>query len=248
MSAKTTGINCKAQIGEVNSVAQAILGEVKLLGEDASEHLLGLLARVELGQQTLNLRIKEDLVRSESRQLFRQMKQAFKDLHVFFDSCSRVKSLQGNTTPLFAVVNKYRSSIMGSTNMMLCNSDVTSLLSDLSAAEMVGWVEATMYAGTMLDALKSAQSNFLIKYMEYRNLRKAQIDRGNASKERKRLVELVNRELLLYLDAMEQVESVDYDAFTNSVRSIIASRNTIIKRRLSKSGADVADAPAEVEA
>lgn len=88
-----------------------------------------------------------------------------------------------------------------------------------------------LYVSSLFDALKAAQAQYLAAHADYYELRKKQVVKANASTLKDQLLQMLNGEIVLHLNAMVQMVPEVYEEFAQAVGSLIGAMNVQIKRR-----------------
>lgn len=225
------------RVGEINGLAQAILKKKVLLGEATDEHLLELLTELEFRHRSLSAVINEERVLSKTEADIRSLKLAYIQLHQLVESYANIVGYEHKDAAqrIWKVMLHFSDDIVKSTKMMLCSSVVKALVLELEKAEYASDLARLLLVDVQLENLKAMQNAFISNYANYRTWRTLQIDRPNASQLRMELLGFINVNLIGYLNAMAAVKRVDYSAFSDAVRGIVAGQNTIVKRRMGRS-------------
>ncbi|MFV0553379.1 MAG: hypothetical protein ACK5LR_01620 [Mangrovibacterium sp.] len=234
MRTKISCVRRSIRVGEIVGLTQAILNKVTLLDDAASAHLQGLLNRIEAKNSALTVVIKEERIKSQALGDFVNLKNTYQQFYSLIKSYTFVASTKTAASQILMLLDKYDSSIVHATKIMVRSSFVKSLIIELEQAENFAFLASLMYAEGMFNTLKAAQEAFIANYADYRDLRMQQIDQPNASALRKELVEMINTELVPYLNVMNGTDDDSYLEFSDAVRGIVSGQNTIVKRRLSK--------------
>ncbi|MFV0553419.1 MAG: hypothetical protein ACK5LR_01825 [Mangrovibacterium sp.] len=233
----TTKVSCVYQQtpnGKMNGLVQSLQQQGGYLLGEASAYFSELTERISSTQEELNELIMLDRVRSQSKQNMIAMKSAYQDLlrfaQVSVSFCSSAS--QPYAQQFCSLVSNYERKILFSTQHLTCDSYVTSLIADLGTAEMQGFVESIMYASTLLNKLKAAQEKFITHHASFHYERKQQVNAGNATTMKMTLLQLINQELVGYLNTMLRVDASTYGDYAAAIDSVIKAHNVVMKRKI----------------
>lgn len=111
------------------------------------------------------------------------------------------------------------------------SSLVNSLLNDYKTEKALAAIADVPQCADYIAALQTAQSNFEAKRLSFEAARGQEGTQENASALKKELVELLNGQMVPYLNVMVQLNDANYGAFTRTVAEIIAANNEVVKKR-----------------
>lgn len=233
MTTKIACINYATSAGNIAGLTQTILTKIDALGNDASDHLIDLLARMEEMQLNLTAAIKRAPVKAQMLQGVVEMKSCFQRFHQLIDSYAAMTEMdfQPSAQELLHVLQSFYRKILFCTQQLTCSSYVAALISEFEQEDFLSKLSTLPFAEHLFEKLKSSQLSFSQCHAEYHHLRQQQIDSPNATKLRLELLHLINQELVPYLNVMAQVKSVDYSAFSRAINSIIRGHNVVMKRK-----------------
>ncbi|MFV0554287.1 MAG: hypothetical protein ACK5LR_06235 [Mangrovibacterium sp.] len=233
MTTKILNVNSDTQVGEMDTLALSIFGKKSLLGADASELFLAAIAKGEDKRVALNSAIMEVQVRSNSRQCLVEMKTAFSNFYSYISASAALPSGSTATVAkqLLEVMKPYEKEIRLAGRQLICSSYVGSLIADLEQPGKSVLLPVIMNVSTLFDILKTAHANFVASYADYRDFRNQQVSLANATTLKAELVQIINREIVGYLNAINYADIADYAAFGEAVGSIIRSHNVRMKIR-----------------
>lgn len=111
---------------------------------------------------------------------------------------------------------------------------ITSLLLDFGKEEYAAPI-ATLYGcGDMLEALAISQDDFEQTRVTWEREKAKEGIIENATELKKEVVAIINENLVVYLNAMQQVNAEMYAEFANTIKVIIDENNETVKRRAKK--------------
>ena len=129
-----------------------------------------------------------------------------------------------------AVLDHYGLSVTGESYASE-SALVGSMLADLAKPEFQDPVAALSGCAESIAKLQTAEDNFDVARIAFEQERAQESTLENASVIKKRVVNLVNQKLVVYLQAMMQVTPETYDLFARTVDQIIADNNVAVKKR-----------------
>ncbi|MFV0553475.1 MAG: DUF6261 family protein [Mangrovibacterium sp.] len=219
--------------GEMLSLAEAIHSQKTLLKESTDEHLMELMDSIgdkcEAQKSALNkLRVKSNRLALRSEEI-----SAFQNLYHLVKGFSGLKktAVSKPAKELLKLLNHYYKSIVSGLGQKEIHSHVTSLLDDLESEPMQAAISALIYCDEAIAELQSVQASCLAEYTDYRIAREKQIAEESATELTQELLELINHDLVDYLNAMRKVKTVDYTEFSLAVASLIREHNIISRTR-----------------
>ncbi|MFV0553886.1 MAG: DUF6261 family protein [Mangrovibacterium sp.] len=237
MTTKINYVNSQIRIGEMGSLAEGVKSKKALLNESTDTHLLGVIGRLETTFGALSFAVNEMQVRSKRADFLKEEVLAFRSLHQLVKGYAGLQNASVSTAAnaMLEVLNHYYSKITQQRGQKEIHTQVTSLLGDLDNASMQAIIPSMMYCEGAVAKLKEAQAAYLEQYIDYRTARDKQVAQQNASVLTKELVQLINHDLVDYLNAMSKVETVDYSDFSAAVAALINEHNIICKTRKTRS-------------
>lgn len=111
---------------------------------------------------------------------------------------------------------------------------INSLLADLSKPNMQEHVAALSGCAELIAALQTAQDAFEQTRIAYEEEKAQEGAETNATTLKKEVIDVINNQLVVYLDAMMLVDEATYGAFVRTVAEIIDATNEMVKRRRKK--------------
>ncbi|MFV0291404.1 MAG: hypothetical protein ACK5IJ_11000, partial [Mangrovibacterium sp.] len=228
---KIVNVNANMQVGRTNGLAQSIIEKKSQLGDIADTHLESVFERLTAKQAEINVAIMRNRVKSDLQAQMKALKTRFVDFQLLVKAYTVGESIfLDKAKMVYSLVQPYYSKIMNSLQYLTCASYVSSLISDLDNAEMQAAINSMSYVSSRLTALRAAQVELIASHANFYDLRTQQVAASNASKLRAELIQLINEDLVDYLNAMRKVQTVDYSLFSNTLNGIIKSHNSILKR------------------
>ncbi len=120
------------------------------------------------------------------------------------------------------------------------SSLLTSLLTDLSNADLAADIAAVPGCPDIISQLQAAQTDFENTRIAYEQNKAEEGTQLSATQLKKEIVVLVNDKIVSYLQVMELVNEPVYGAFARTVTEIIAENNETVKKRKTKTVAEEA--------
>lgn len=111
---------------------------------------------------------------------------------------------------------------------------ISSLLHDFGKEEYAAPIAALSGCGDLLEALAIAQEDFEVTRVTWEREKAKEGVIENASELKKEVVAVINENLVVYLNALQQVNPKMYAEFANTISVIIAENNETVKRRAKK--------------
>ncbi|MFV0291020.1 MAG: hypothetical protein ACK5IJ_09055 [Mangrovibacterium sp.] len=147
MTTKTVKISRDIKIGEMNSLAQAILNKSDLFTSTDDDHLTDLILRIGMKQEELNNAIMCPKAKANSKAHFVEMKQSFRMFYDVINSFAQSPNVSPYSAAfeVYEVVHPYAKKILNCTNQLTCNSYVSSVLADLEKAEVKTQLQSIVY-------------------------------------------------------------------------------------------------------
>ncbi|MFV0555199.1 MAG: hypothetical protein ACK5LR_10930 [Mangrovibacterium sp.] len=162
-------------------------------------------------------------------------------------TASSQNSLVGN---VFSIVSKYRSLLAKTKGYNAITGHINSMIIELEEPTILSRLDAALYAKGEYLALKQANQDFIDAQADYNSESAERKKRANASKLKKQLLNMINNQLVCFLNAQENLGNTSYTAFADSVAETINKENLSIKinrekRRLKREEAAAAAKAAE---
>jgi hypothetical protein len=114
------------------------------------------------------------------------------------------------------------------------SSLINSLLTDLAKPNMQEAIAALSGCAELIAALQTAQEAFEQTRIAYEEEKAQKGTETNATTLKKEVIDVINNQLVVYLDAMMLVDEATYGAFVRTVAEIIDATNEMVKRRRKK--------------
>jgi uncharacterized protein (DUF697 family) len=129
------------------------------------------------------------------------------------------------------VLEKYGLTEITSESYDIVSSLTNSMMGDLAAAELQASIAAISGCAGVITALQAAQEDFVQAYAAYQQDKAEEGELETASEIKKRVLGIINEQLVVYLRAMVKVDEPGYGGFAATVTQIIDDANENIKRR-----------------
>lgn len=114
------------------------------------------------------------------------------------------------------------------------SSLIKSLLKDYAKSKAQAEIALVPQCAEYIAALQTAQDNFEANRLSYETAQAEEGTQENATEMKKEVVELINGQLVPYLNVMAQLDDGTYGPFTRTVAKIIAANNEVVKKRRKK--------------
>ncbi len=121
---------------------------------------------------------------------------------------------------------------------------IKSMLKDYTAPELAPALAAVSGSGEILLELSAAHAAFEQARIAYENSKADEGQYDNATKLKKPVVELINKRIVVYLNAMVLADPEKYDQLVRRIAQIIDDTNQRVNKRRKKPEAQE-DTPAE---
>ena len=217
---------------ELGSVVSTIITEFKKNDWASDLHLTGIFGLLE--PKTLQLtkainRIKAESILEDKDEL-RDNK--VKNIYylVFGFMHHPDEEISSAATKINGVMEHYGLEIINE-SYATESSLVKSLLEDLSGEELQTTISALPGLNQLLNDLRSAQTEFEEAQVLFEKEKSKEGMEENATAIKKQILPIINDKLIVYLNAMVQVDETKYLEFAGTVAQIIDDMNVIIKKR-----------------
>ncbi|MCY1720481.1 DUF6261 family protein [Prolixibacteraceae bacterium Z1-6] len=121
------------------------------------------------------------------------------------------------------------------------SSLINSLLADLAKPKALADIVLVPQCAEYIAALQQAQDDFEATRLAFEAAQAEEGTLENATEMKKEVVELVNNQLVPYLNVMAQLDEPVYGAFARVVAEIITSNNEVVRKRRNKEVPEVAE-------
>ena len=111
------------------------------------------------------------------------------------------------------------------------SSLVNSLLKDYSKPKQQANIALVPQCSEYIAALQTAQTNFENTRVAFETTRAEEGTLENASGIKKVVINIINNQLVPYLNVMAQLDEPAYGAFARTVEEIISANNEVVKKR-----------------
>ncbi len=128
------------------------------------------------------------------------------------------------------ILDKYGLS-MSRESYAVESSLIESMLTDLSDPTVAAAVEKLLGLGQLISELTTIQADFEEKRLSFETEKATQNQIASATEIKKEVVAQCNNKIVLYLNAMNMVNTPMYGELTQAVSQIIADNNSAVKRR-----------------
>lgn len=112
---------------------------------------------------------------------------------------------------------------------------IASLLKDFSAEALQANIALLSGLEALIEALQAAQNDFVQTRISFDSSKAEENTYATATDLKKRILEIVNDKLIVYMRAMELVDNEHYGAFARTIAEIIIDNNAQVRKRGTKS-------------
>jgi hypothetical protein len=223
---------------EVNATSERIVGAYKKTGLSSDAHLSGMMTGLEDDQALFTDAIKrmkaeseleaqDELRDGEIRSLY------YLVLGLLHHPDEAIKTAAGK---VFTVLEHYGLAVADESYASE-SSLVGSMLADLAKPGLQEPIAALSGCAGCIAKLQTAENNFDATRIAFEEEKGWEGTLENATVIKRRVVNLINQKLVVYLLAMEQVTPETYGSLARTVAEIIADNNEVVKRRRKKTEA-----------
>jgi hypothetical protein len=114
------------------------------------------------------------------------------------------------------------------------SSMINSLLNDYKSERALAAIADVPQCADYIAALQTSQSIFEGSRLDFETARGQEGTLENASAIKGQLIELVNKQLVPYVNVMVQLHSATYESFARTLAEIISANNEVVKKRRNK--------------
>ena len=217
---------------EVSAVADRITDAYKGTGLSTDAYLSGLMTGLEADQVLLTEAIKRMKAESELEAQDELRDDGIRALYYLVHGLQHHpdETIKAAAQKVSAVLDHYGLSVTGESYASE-SALVGSMLGDLAKPEFQEPVAALSGCAESIAKLKAAEDNFDAALVAFEGEKAHESTLESATVIKKRLVNLINQKLVVYLQAMMQVNPDTYDLFARTVDQIIADNNVAVKKR-----------------
>lgn len=179
--------------------------------------------------------VKRDGVYSRLDELDAERDKAIKTLGKLLDGYRHIpiESLKLHGEKLYAIFSKYGLK-MTEENYSSQSNLIDSLLQDYAADSVSASIAALSGVQEAIDSVRTSQNNFATIRAEYEALLATKKNLASATSLRKPLLDVINKQLIPYLVAMNLADKAKYGKFSANASEIIESINEVVKARAKK--------------
>ncbi|MFV0291137.1 MAG: hypothetical protein ACK5IJ_09640 [Mangrovibacterium sp.] len=222
------------RMSDMNSLSQAILEKTNLLDLSTEVYLSSVFDSSEGSQLELNNIINHERVKSDLTDSLNDLRPADWCFRKLIESTSLLENIasQAAGKQVLQIINRHHAAIIKSRAHLPFNSNLSALIADLNEESVSPLVNSITHAASTFARLTELQLLFMSKFSQFYDSREKQQMKNSGYTLRNKLYQLINNDLLAYLEVMSKVPAVDYDDYTNAINAIIKSRNIYIKKRM----------------
>lgn len=217
---------------EVSATSERIVGAYKKTGLSSDAHLLGLMTGLEEELALFTAAIKRMKVESELEAQDELRDGEIRSLYYLVLGLLHHpdQAIVAAAQKVFAVLEHYGLAVAGESYASE-SSLVGSMLADLAKPGLQEPIAALSGCAECIAKLQTAENNFDAARIAFEEEKAREGTLENATYIKRRVVNLINQKLVVYLLAMEQVTPETYGSFARTVAEIIADNNEVVKKR-----------------
>ena len=227
-----TKLMTNSRTTEVSAVADRITDAYKGTGLNTDAYLSGMMTGLEDDQVLLTAAIKRMKAESELEAQDEARDAEIRALYYLVLGLQHHpdEAIKAAAQKVFAVLEHYGLSVANESYASE-SSLVGSMLVDLATPEFQEPIAALSGCAESIAKLKTAEDNFAAALIAFEQEKAHESTLENATVIKKRVVNLINQKLVVYLIAMAQANPETYDLFARTVGQIIADNNVAVKKR-----------------
>lgn len=235
----TENLMSKSRTTEINDVSMLIIGAYKKTTLSSDTYLASLMLLVEEKSELFTKAIRRTKARSNLAEKAEVRDKAYRS--VFY----LVKGFLHHPNPLVseaatnveAVLEHFGLSVTGE-SFATASALIGSLLIELADAKLQDSIAALSGCAELISALQTALKDFELSRVAYQKEKGREKLLLNATAIKMEMAAIINKKLLVHLNAMEQINMEVYGPFAQTVAGIIATNNMVVKKRAKKPQAE----------
>lgn len=229
-------LNYKARVTEVGEVGNQLVALYKRTATVQDEVFLGtLFQQIEAQTNALTEAVNKGIINSKLEEADAKRDDAFRVLGKLLDAYKVFPdaATKASGEKVSAVFNRYGLKITNESYLNETNL-IDALLMDFQAAEIKSAIDGLAGVKDAVSTLSAAQEEFRSVQNTYQDDKAKHNTTESASTLRKPLLDLINKQLMPYLTALQMANKEKYAAFVQSVETIFDNANRSIKGRSAK--------------
>lgn len=225
----------KSRTTEVDAAVSRTIGAYQKTSLSSDTHLAGIFTRLQESSSLLSgainrmkaesdLEIADEKRDQDARALFYLVR------GYTYHPNETIKAAAGQ---VYQVLQHYGIAITGE-SYSTESSLIGSMLGDLSQTKLKDAIDTLSGCGELIAALQTSNAKFEAARIAFEEEKAQEGTQESASALKNMVVALVNKQLVVYLLAMMQVNEATYGSFGRTIAEIIADNNEVVKKRSAK--------------
>ena len=220
---------------EVDDASVRMIGAYKKTSLNSDAHLAGIFTALESETSLLSAAIKRMKAESVLEEKDAVRDDRFRALYYLVQGLvyhpePAIKDAAGRVSKVF---DHYGLSVTGE-SYATESSLISSLLADLAKPNLQPDIAALTGCAELITSLQTAQDEFEATRLEYEEEKAQEGTQSNATELKKKVLVIINDQLVVYLKAMLMVDAETYGGLGRTIAEIIADNNEVVKRRTKK--------------
>lgn len=222
----------KSRTTEVSATTSRLVGAFQKTSLNSDAHLAGIFTSLENESALFSSAIKRMKAESDLEEADEKRDQSDRGLYYLVLGFTHHPdaTIKAAAEKIYAVLENYGLSML-SDSYATESSLINSMLGDLAKPALQDSIAALSGCAELIATVKADQENFEAARITWEEEKAEEGTQDNATAIKKRVIALVNDQLVVYLRAMEQVDVETYGAFARTVAEIIADNNETVKKR-----------------
>jgi len=225
-------LKINSRVAEVNDASNRISGAYAKTSLSSDSHLSAIMTNLGTESAFLTTAIKRMKAESDLEAKDEIRDEALRALYYLLQGYIHhpVATIKTAAVELDKVFANYGLSITGD-NYATESTLINSLLEDLAKEKYQSSVDALSGCSELITALKTTQDDFEEARIAFETEQAEENTLENATALKKKVLNIINDQLVVYLRAMVQVDGETYGSFGNTIAQIIADNNEVVKKR-----------------
>ena len=234
-----------ARTTEVDSVSGRIITEYNKSDWSADAHLTGVFNSLKPASVKLNIAINRIKTESDLEEKDEQRDNKVRAVNYLVMGFIHHPdaAISSAAKKVNAVFEHYGLDIVND-SYATESSLIESLLKDFAESDLQTAIAALPGLSQIIDELKTSQAAFENAQLLFEKEKAKEGNEENATAIKKEVLSIINEKLIVYLNAMVQVNGAKYGEFAGTVGQIIYDMNVIVKKRKKTTEPSNAAAPA----
>lgn len=230
--AKIKRISASSRNGETNALFTRMLISFAKSDWSADLYLTPVLIRTQANNATLTLAIRRLKAYSQMAEQDELRDTQFRDLFKLVEGYTHIPiaEIKEAALLLYSIIVQYGLGIINE-DYAQESSDVDSLLTDLSQADVLLAIAKLQGVAEIIAALNVAQKDFVNLAVQQAEGDSVKNDLASASSLKKEMIAEFNGNLMGYMNTMAMVNPEIYEATANTIAELVDTNNELVKRR-----------------